>query len=104
MDRLLRRAALAVDGGRGDLDRESPAASTAWRAMFTACSPVCMTHPKTTSSTIAGIDRRAAGHLAQHVRGEHHRVHVAKIAVALVAAAHRGAHRFDDHDVSHGST
>ena len=72
--------------------------------MFTACSPVCMTHPKITSSTIGGIDLRAAGHLAQHMRGEHDRVHVAKITVALVAAAHRRAHRLDDHDVSHGST
>jgi len=31
-------------------------------------------------------------------------MNVTKVAVPLVAAAHRGSHRFDDHDVSHGFT
>ena len=72
--------------------------------MFTACSPGL--HDAAEDDVIhhRRFDRRATGHLAQHVGGEHDGVDVTKITGALVAPAHRGSHRFDDHDLSHGST
>jgi hypothetical protein len=53
VDGLLCRAALAVDGRGGSLDR-SPASSQALRAMLMPCSPNCCTQPATTSSTSDG--------------------------------------------------
>ena len=51
--RLLRRAALAVDGGAGTVLGQA-GAKPALRPMLSDCSPTCMTQPMMTSSTSAG--------------------------------------------------
>ena len=53
VERLLRRAALAIDRGAGT-SSGSPAASQQVRAMSPACGPIVSTQPKITSSTAAG--------------------------------------------------
>ena len=103
MDRLLRRAALAVDGGRRHLDGKAGGEHRLARDVDRLLPGL----HDTSEDDVAhhrGVDRRATGHLAQHVRGEDDRMHVTKITIALVAAAHRRSHRFDDHDVSQSST
>ena len=92
--------ALAVHGGCGHLDRE-PRGEDRLARDVDRLLPRLYDAPEDDVADHRGIDRCPAGHLAQHVRGEDDRMHVAEITVALGAAAHRGSHRFDDHDVSH---
>ena len=75
-----------------------PAASTAVRAISSACSPACMTQPQMTSSTIAGVDTRALGQAIEYLRGQLAGVHTRQPAVAL---ADWRAHSLDDDGFSH---
>ena len=75
-----------------------PSCSHALRATFRPCSPNCETQPAITSSTSRGVDARALDHLGVDSPEQRVRVDVLVVALLLVPAADRRAHRLDDHD------
>ncbi len=98
VDRLLGRAALAVDGRARARVSGNPAASAALRPMFMACSPTVIVQPRTTSSTRAG---------SRSLRSTRARSGCAARSTACqpdsrpLRLPDRGADDVDDHGVGH---
>src|SRR5207302_8192546 len=97
---LLRGPALAIDGGSGNLDgiaREQHRLATDVDRLLAHLGDTAE------DDVLDGgrVDARAADHLTQDVRGEVDGVHLAQVAVLLVAATQRGAHRLHDDDIGH---
>ena len=98
--RLLRRAALAVDGGGRARSRGIPAPSTALRPTLIDCAPTCMTQPMITSSTRPGSTIvRVHARFFRHLGGQ---VGWMPAREGSVALAPGGAEGIDDHCGSHG--
>ena len=102
VDRLLRRAALAIDRRRRHVDGKPGGEHRLPRDVHSLLAGLAHASEDDVANE-RGVDGRAARHLAEHVRRQEDGVHVAEIAVALVAAPHRRPDGFDDDDVSHGS-
>ena len=101
--RLAAKWIACCDGGCGHLDRKPGGEHGLTRDVHRLLT--CLHHAAEDDIVHhRGFDGRPTGHLAEHVGGEHDGMDVAKVTGALIAPAHRGSHRFDDHDVSHGST
>ena len=103
MHRLLRGAALPVDGGRRNLDGK---AREQHRLAGDVHRLLAGLHHAPEDDVVdeSRLDTGAAGDLTENVRGELDRMDVAKITVLEVAAAQRRAHRLHDDDVDHALT
>ena len=97
MHRLLRGAALPVDGRAGTASGH-PAASTALRPTLKVCSPTCDDAAPDHVVDERGVEPGALDERPQHVGGQVDRVDVRTVHRRAARRAYGG---FDDHGIAH---